>query len=97
MPSLNLYGNFNLAPNQNLLVTLLGTYTQNDYDRSYIEADYRSYTKVEEDLYNINFNSNYNVKLKHQNSFGIKLSHLHRISSSDYTGDYNQPKHLCTV
>ncbi len=96
MPSLNLYGNFNLAPNQNLLVTLLGTYTQNDYDRSYIEADYRSYTKVEEDLYNINFNSNYNVKLKHQNSFGIKLSHLHRISSSDYTGDYNQQTHLWT-
>ena len=96
MPSLNLYGNFKFASNQNLQVTLLGTYTQNDYDRSYREADYRSYTKAKEDLYNINFNSSYNVKLKHQNSFGIQLNHLHKISSSAYSGDYNQWSHLWT-
>lgn len=96
MPSLNLYGNFNLAPNQNLRVNLVGTYTQNDYDRAYRQADFRSYTQAKEDLYDIHFNSSYNIQLKHQNSFGIQLSHLHRISSSDYSGDYNQWTHLWT-
>lgn len=96
MPSLNLFGNFNLAPNQNLQVNLVGSYTQNDYDRAYREADFRSYTQAKEDLYNINFNSNYNIKLKHQNSLGIQLIHLHRISSADYFGDYDQWTHLWT-
>lgn len=96
MPGLNLYGNFNLTPKQNLQVTLLGTYTKNDYERSYREADYRSYTQAQEDLYNIRFKTNYNVKLKHQNSFGLQLSHLHQISSSNYSGDYNQWTHLWT-
>lgn len=94
MPSINLYGNINLASNQNLQLTLSGSYTKNDYVRKYTEADYHSYTKAIEDLYFMNFKTNYNIQLKHQNSFGLQLWHIHQISSSDYSGDYDEWTHL---
>ena len=96
MPTASLYGSFQLTPKQTLNISLKGNYTNNKYDREYAEGKYHSSTDVEEQLYTIDFTSNYNVLLKHQNSAGIQISHLHQISSSSYSGDYASWDHLWT-
>lgn len=96
MPGFNLYGNFHLTPKQTLQVTLLGTYTQNQYERNYTEDSFRSATKAIENLYSVRLDANYNMRLKHQNSLGLQLGHIHQISSSDYSGDYDEWTHLWT-
>lgn len=95
-PTINLYGNFYLSKKQTLDIYIKGSYTNNTYKRSYTEGDYYSNTNADEDLYNLDFISNYNVQLKRQNSFGIQLTHLHQVSSSDYSGDYTDWNHLWT-
>ena len=97
MPILNLYGNFQLGQMQYLDVDLRATYTNNDYKRRYNENNYYSYTKVDEDWYSINFSTNYNYELKHNNSFGLNFIHSHFISSSNYQGDFNNWSHLWTA
>lgn len=96
MPTLDLYGSFQLAPNQILETNLKTSYTHNSYDRHYGEDSYNSFTDVKEDFYTIDFNGNYNIQLKHNNSAGINLAHLRQISSSDYSGDYSSWNHLWT-
>ena len=51
---------------------------------------------VKEDLYSFNFSANYNIKLQHQNSFGVDIRHYHNITSSTYAGDYSSWQHLWT-
>lgn len=97
MPSLNLYGSFQLGQTQYLDASLTAIYTNNDYTRRYSENNYRSYTKADEDLYNIDFSANYNIQLKHNSSFGLNLMHSHIISSSGYQGDFNNWSHLWTA
>lgn len=97
MPGVNLYGNFLLSPTQNLDVNLNAIYTNNDYTRRYSENNFRSSILANEDLYNIDFSTNYLVQLKHNNSFGLNLSHLHRVSSSAYQGDRTDWNHLWTA
>ena len=96
MPSIELYGYFKLDAKQALSAMLKGNYTNNEYDRSYIEDTYRSFTHADEDFYTIDFNGNYNLNLNHNNSTGIQLRHIHQISNSDYTGDYVAQNHLWT-
>lgn len=96
MPSVELYGYFKLDSRQALSAMLKGNYTNNEYDRNYVEDTYRSFTHADEDFYTIDFNGNYNLNLNHNNSMGVQLSHLHRISNSDYTGDYMTQNHLWT-
>ena len=93
-PSVKLYGNFKLSPKQSLDVTLGGTYTNNEYSRTYTEGERRSFTDVNEDAYNIRFIGNYNLRLKHQNALSVNLYHMHKIASSTYEGDYTSWEHL---
>ena len=95
-PSLRLFGNFNIGKNQTLEFTAKGSYTQNDYTRQYTENENNSLSDVKEDLYSFNFSANYNIKLQHQNSFGIDIRHYHNITSSTYAGDYSSWQHLWT-
>ena len=95
-PSLRLFGDFNIGKNQTLEFTAKGSYTQNDYTRQYTENENNSLSDVKEDLYSFNFSANYNIKLQHQNSFGIDIRHYHNITSSTYAGDYSSWQHLWT-
>ena len=95
-PSLRLCGNFNIGKNQTLEFTAKGSYTQNDYTRQYTENENNSLSDVKEDLYSFNFSANYNIKLQHQNSFGVDIRHYHNITSSTYAGDYSSWQHLWT-
>lgn len=97
MPSLNLYGSFKLGQTQFLNVDLTATYTNNEYIRKYTERNYFSHTKVDESLYNITFSTDYNIQLKHNNSFGLNFSHLHSISSATYKEDFKEWSHLWTT
>ena len=97
MPSLNLYGSFKLGQTQFLNVDLTATYTNNEYIRKYTERNYFSHTKVDESLYNITFSTDYNIQLKHNNSFGLNFSHLYSISSATYKEDFNEWSHLWTT
>lgn len=76
--------------------TAKGSYTQNDYTRQYTENENNSLSDVKEDLYSFNFSANYNIKLQHQNSFGVDIRHYHNITSSTYAGDYSSWQHLWT-
>lgn len=97
MPGIDLYGNFQLTPAQNLDIGLKATYTNNDYTRRYSENDFRSYTQADEDLYRMDFSANYDVRLKHKNAFGMNLKHLHTVSSSVYQGNRHDRSHLWTA
>lgn len=95
-PSLNLYGHFNLKHDQFIEATFTGTYTNNDYNYSYQENNYKTLTQTDEDLYALFGNINYGIKLKHQNSLSGQLFHFHNISMSDYSGNNNIWQHLWT-
>lgn len=96
MPSLNLYGYFNLKNNQFIETTLTGSYTNNDYSYSYQENGYKTFTRTNEDLYALSGNVNYGIRFKHQNSLTGQLYHSHNISLSNYSGNSNTWQHLWT-
>ena len=93
-PSARLYGDFNLGKNQTLEVTARGSYTRNDYTRLYTEDQEQSLTDVTEDFYSFRASAKYNIQLKHNNSFGVNISHDHQVTSSSYAGDYASWQHL---
>ena len=93
-PSARLYGDFNLGKNQTLEVTARGSYTRNDYTRLYTEDQEQSLTDVTEDFYSFRASAKYNIQLKHNNSFGVNISHDHQVASSSYAGDYASWQHL---
>ncbi len=93
-PSMKLFGNFNLPKKQNLEFTLEGAYAQNNYTRTYTEGERQSLTDADEDMYSVKFSGKYNIALKHHNTFGIYGFHLHKITSSSYSGDSNSWQHL---
>ena len=93
-PSVSLFGNFKLRKNQELEFKVKGSYTQNDYLRTYVEDEQNSLSDVNEDMYTIEFSGKYTIKMKHQNSLNIALMHQHNISSSLYVGDYDSWQHL---
>lgn len=94
MPSLNLYGNFKIRENQTLETNINGSYTKNDYCRNYIEGIFASQTHVKENMFDVMADLNYNINLKHSNALTTQLMHYHRVTSSDYTGDYDYWQHL---
>lgn len=97
MPSLNLNGSFNLGQTQFFNIDFTTTYTNNEYIRKYSEGNYFSHTEADENLYDITFSTDYNIQLKHNNSFGLNFSHLHSISSATYKGSFNKQSHLWTA
>lgn len=94
MPEAYLYGRFSVKKNQQLEVSMNGNYTDNTYTRDYAENNFQSFTDVNEDFYNIDMNINYLISLKRNNSLATKLYHLHKISSSTYSGDSQKWQHL---
>lgn len=96
MPGAQLYGKFNLGKNRWLETTFNGNYTHNNYTRDYTENKFLSYTDVAEQFYNIDGHLKYTTPFKHNNSLSIRLDHIHKISSSTYSGDYNNWQHLWT-
>lgn len=93
-PSVYLYGSFSLPHKQRLEFSAKGTYSQNDYERTYGEDRQVSYTDVDENMYMLEASGRYDVSLKHKNSFGVYVHHLHRVTSSSYAGDYTSWQHL---
>ena len=94
MPSVELYGSFQLKDNQRIECSIPFVYTQNDYNRSYMENDFLSLSDVEEKLYTISPSMTYSLYLKHQNTLTAQISHFHHITSSSYAGDYPSWQHL---
>lgn len=94
MPTLSLFGNFNLPHDQELETTLIGSLTHNEYSRDYSESDFLSHSSVKEQFYKMDASVKYNIQLKHQNTLSAQLSHFHRISTSNYIGDYDYWQHL---
>lgn len=93
-PSLKLYGAFHLANNQELDITLDGSYARNKYERQYTENDYLSTTKANEDLYSLFASFFYNIEMRHQNSMSFSVMHKHDVTSALYSGDYDSWQHL---
>lgn len=96
-PTLNLYSNFNLGKNQSLETNIIGSYTNNVYNREYTENTFLSQTNAKEEFYNLDASINYKLEMKHQNSLTAQLYHAHKVSSSSYTGDYDYWQHLWTA
>ena len=96
-PTLNLYSNFNLGKKQSLETNIIGSYTNNIYNREYTENTFLSQTKAKEEFYNLDASINYKLEMKHQNSLTAQLYHAHKVSSSNYTGDYDYWQHLWTA
>lgn len=96
MPGVHLYGNFDLGKNRWLEATLNGNYTHNAYTRDYTENKFQSHTDVAEQFYKIGGHLKYTTPFKRNNSLSIKLDHLHNVSSSTYSGDYDNWQHLWT-
>lgn len=93
-PSLNLYGEFRFNKNQKLQCTLNGDYTDNSYDRSYLENKFISHSNVQEEMYTLSPSVKYYAKFKHGNSLTAQVRHIHRISSTTYKGDSPSWQHL---
>ena len=93
-PSLYLYGNFNLPKQQTMEFSLRGTYSQNDYTRTYAEDQQQALSEVGEDMYTFDVSGRYDIRLPHDNTFGVYGYHLHRITSSTYGGDAAYWQHL---
>lgn len=93
-PSLMLYSNFNIKDNQTLEASLNGDYTSNKYNRLYTEEEEQTNTNTKEDLYGLLFSANYNLQLKHANSFGVQLFHAQNFSTADYAGHYQSSEEL---
>lgn len=96
MPGVQLYGNFNLGKNRWLETIFNGNYAHNDYTRDYTENKLLSHTDVAEQFYNIDGHLKYTTPFKHNNSLSIRLDHIHKVSSSTYSGDYENWQHLWT-
>lgn len=97
MPSLELYGNFNLRKNRQLETNFQGSYTNNKYARNYSEGKFSTYTHTKEQLYRIYANVKYRIKFKHNNSLAAQLRHVYNVSSAQYTGDSSSWQHLWTA
>ena len=94
MPNLDFMGNFRIKNNQLLIVYLNGSYSHNNYNRTYQETGFKSTTEANEDFYKGFASLLYNLGMKHNNSLTLQLNHLYQNSKSNYTGDYNNKQQL---
>lgn len=94
MPNADLMARFNLKNNQTFIVYVNGSYSHNDYNRSYRESEFKSLTDAGEDYYKGFASLLYTIGMKHNNSLAVQLNHLYQNSQSVYTGDYNDWQQL---
>lgn len=93
-PAVTLRANFKLPQKQLLDFSLGGTYSNNEYQRTYQENAGQSFTSAQEDMYTFSFSGNYVLPLKHHNTLNIYALHNHKTTSSLYEGDYDSWQHL---
>lgn len=92
--AVTLHANFNLPKKQLLEFSLGGTYSDNEYQRSYRENSDKTFTSVMEDMYTLSFSGNYVAPLKNNNSLNIYTLNNYEVTSSVYSGDYDSRQHL---
>ena len=64
MPSLELYGYFNIKNNQYFEMTLNGSYANNEYIYMYQENQYNTLSTTNEDIYTVFGHFKYGIHLK---------------------------------
>ena len=93
MPTLDIYGRFKLKSNQFVEASLKGKYSDNRYAYTYVEDGNDISTITKENMYGIDANINYGLKLRNKSSFTVKVLHLHTISQATYA---SSTQHLWT-
>jgi hypothetical protein len=96
MPSIELYGGYNLPHKQSFNVSLKSSYSKNKYNRDYQEDKFYSYTDANEEFYNINTSINYTKQIRNQSTLGIYFFNNYRLSDTKYTGTLDYSQHLYT-
>lgn len=96
MPTIDLYGYFNLKNNQYIESSLAGTYANNSYSYNYLEDKYTTLTHTKEDIYTVRADIKYGIRWKERNALSLRIGHYHTISSSHYDGNNSSWQHLWT-
>lgn len=94
MPSLELYGYFNLAENQYLEAKVTGDYTRNNYTYNYDEGSFSSQSDTDEDIYNFQGRVTYGITFNDRHSLMVRGHHFHTVSSALYKGTNPSWQHL---
>lgn len=89
-----LYGSFQLSDRQQLNGTVRAEYTNNSYGYGYLENNYSIRSNSKENLYELAAVVNYDIQLKHENSFAVQAYHFQTISSITNSGDNPYWKHF---
>lgn len=96
-PAVELYGDFKLPHKQNLTMTLIGSYSKNEYSHIYEENEFTSSVFSDEDLYNAYLNVNYNKQInKNKNTLSAFFFDNYTHSNSNYRGSSNYDQKLYT-
>lgn len=96
MPSVDLYGYFNLKNHQYVETSLSGSFTNSSYLYTYQEKDYSILSHTKEDIYDIHADIKYGIQWKERNALSVQASHYHGVTSSQYGGSNPSWKHLWT-
>ncbi|WP_282748391.1 hypothetical protein [Paraprevotella xylaniphila] len=96
MPSLCLYGNFNVDSTQYVEASFDASYADNHYQYDYMENSTSLVKVANENMYGLNMELKYGINLKKQNSLNIKFYHHHNISLSTYSSETDLWQHLWT-
>lgn len=95
-PAVELYGGFKLPSNQNLDLSLIGSYNRNEYTRRYSEGNFLSVTNADEDFYNINISANYAKQFQNKNTISAYFLDNYRSNQTKYTGNIDASQQLFT-
>lgn len=95
MPSIEVYGGFQLPKGQQISAQIVGTYIKNKYNKKFTEDIFKINNQVEENFYNTNISLNYN-KYWQMSSLTVQLHHFNKISDATYAGTTSFNEHLMT-
>ncbi|MDD2493707.1 MAG: carboxypeptidase-like regulatory domain-containing protein [Tissierellia bacterium] len=87
MPNFDFYSEYQFKENQQLEIYLSGIYSKNNYKREYLENQFLSKTNIDEKFYSVNFNVNYFINLKNNNSFASQFYNNYKWSKNNFSGD----------
>lgn len=94
MPSLELYGYFNIKNNQYFEMTLNGSYANNEYIYMYQENQYNTLSTTNEDIYTVFGHFKYGIHLKKQQTLSVRFTQYNNISSSLYQNNTSSEQNL---
>lgn len=92
--SASLNGLFHISDVHEIKAYLTGSYSNNHYNRNYLENELTSITKSKEDLFEFEPYIAYTFQPDKSNSLYSRIWHAHKISSVSYQGDYDYWQHL---